>query len=170
MCIFPHLFNVSVRDSRRKKKASERDKERKGVPERDLVVLDKAVMVAPSTPTICRRELPGCAGMKTWKLLVTWWAAYACQLLLYPTQMVLVDRLYHRHHRSILRLPHITSSSLFIFFFPHCTSLLWYTVLFPLISSFLCLSLLCCHQFWGTPFWANLIGLCSLNGLEYIEC
>lgn len=48
-----------------KKKASERDKERKGVPERDLVVLDKAVMVAPSTPTICRRELPGCAGMKT---------------------------------------------------------------------------------------------------------
>lgn len=49
------------------KKASgrERDKERKGVPGRDLVVLDKAVMVAPSTPTICRGELPGCAGMKT---------------------------------------------------------------------------------------------------------
>lgn len=60
-----HLFNVSVRDSTAEGEKVCEMKREKGVPGRDLVVLNKAVTVAPGTPTICRRELPGCAGMKT---------------------------------------------------------------------------------------------------------
>lgn len=148
MCIFPHLFNVSVRDSRGKESKWEREiKREKGVPVRDLVVLDKAVMVVPSTPTICRWELPGCAGMKTWKLLVTWWAAYVCQLPLKPTQMVRLQSLPQTLQKHCLIRFTTTFHIIFAIslpFLPLFPTLLWYTVLIPLIAFILWFSLSSC--------------------------
>ncbi len=152
MCIFPHLFNVSVRDSRGKESKWEREMKReKGVPVRDLVMLDKAVMVAPSTPTICRRELPGCAGMKTWKLLVTWWAAYVCQLPLKPTQMVRLQSLPQTPQKHCLIRFTITFHLIFAISLPFLPLFPHFTLIHCPYSTN-CFSIvvftffLCCHQ------------------------
>lgn len=180
MCIFPHLFNVSVRDSRGKESKREREiKREKGVPVRDLVVLDKAVMVAPSTPTICRRELPGCAGMKTWKLLVTWWAAYVCQLPLKPTQMVWLQSLPQTPQKHCLIRFTITFHLIFAISLPFLPlfSPLYPDTLSLLIAFIFLFSLSSCvfpsvlsSEGCFEVFLFGLISLwCSLNGLKYID-